>query len=134
MPGPVVAILNTNPDTIELLEFAFTHAGFTVVSGYIRDIREGTLDLGAFMRQHDPEAIVWDIALPYDRQWQFFQQVRDSGVCGPRPIVLTTTNVQALTKVAGGGEVVYEIVGKPYDLNQLIHAVRSATHERRIPG
>ena len=64
-----------------MLQLVLEQAGFRVVSGYIRDIQQGRFDLDAFVREHDPAVIVWDIALPYDRQWQFFQQTKQSGVC-----------------------------------------------------
>jgi len=126
----VIAILNTSPDTVEMLEEVLTQAGFRVVSGFIHDIRQGWLDLGVFMRQHDPAVIVWDIALPYDRQWQFFQQTKQSGVCGRSRFVLTTTNAAEVAKIAGRDQFLHEIVGKPYDLGELVRAVNEAVRER----
>ena len=131
MDGPeVIAILNTSPDTVEMLQVVFEHAGFRVVSGYIRDLQQGRLDLEAFMREHNPAVIVWDIALPYDRQWQFFQQTKQSGVCGRCRFVLTTTNAAEVAKIAGSDQLLHEIVGKPYDLGELVRAVKEAVRER----
>ena len=126
----MVAILNTSPDTVEMLEEVLTRAGFQVVSGFIHDVRQGRLDLAAFMRQHQPGVVVWDIALPYDRQWQFFQEVKQSGVCGECRFVLTTTNAAEVAKIAGRDQFLHEIVGKPYDLGELVRAVKEAMRER----
>jgi hypothetical protein len=125
MPPRVVAVLNTSPDTVELLRIAFQHAGFTVVSGYIHDVRDGRLDLEAFVRQHDPVAIVWDISPPYDVQWQFFEHIKQRPACSRCHFVITTTNVNQLRKVAGPGQELHEIIGKPYDLEVIVAAVRN---------
>lgn len=125
MPIPhVVAIVNTSPDTVEMLRVMFQFAGFSVISGYVHDIRDGRLDLEGFMHQHDPAAIVWDIAPPYEQQWKFFQHIRSRPNFAERQFVLTTTNVQQLRKVAGDIQPLYEIIGKPYDLEQVVNAVK----------
>jgi CheY-like chemotaxis protein len=122
----VVAVLNTSPDTVELLRIALQHAGLTVVSGYIHDVRDGRLDLEAFVRQHEPKAIVWDISPPYDVQWQFLEHIRQRPACAECRFVVTTTNVQQLRKVAGTDQELHEIIGKPYDLEDIVVAVRNA--------
>jgi DNA-binding response OmpR family regulator len=128
----VVAVINTSADTIDLLRNALQQAGFTVVSAFVNDVRDGRLDLESFMRQHDPAAILWDIALPYDRQWQFFQHIKDRQACGRCQFVITTPNAAEVHKVAGNDHQVYEIVGKPYDLDQVIRAVKEAVRSRPI--
>ena len=42
-----------------------------------------------------------------------------------RPFVITTTNKPALDKLVGETEAL-EIIGKPYDLAQVVDAVRAA--------
>ncbi len=100
-----------------------------MVSGYIHDIRDGRLDPEAFVRQHDPAVIVWDISPPYDIQWQFFQHIRQRPVCGRCQFVITTTNVQQLRKVAGPDQELHEIIGKPHDLEDIVGAVRNAMRD-----
>jgi DNA-binding response OmpR family regulator len=129
-PQEIVAVLNTSPDTVELLRTSLERAGFSVVTGMIHDIRDGRLDLDAFVRQHDPAVIVWDIAVPYERQWQFFNQIKESQTCGRCRFVLTTTNVREVTRVAGPQQNLHEIVGKPYDLAQVVRAVKETARER----
>jgi CheY-like chemotaxis protein len=121
-----VAVLNTSPDTVELLRISLQHASYTVVSGYIHDVRDGRLDLEAFVRQHDPGVIVWDISPPYDIQWQFLQHIRQRPAFNRCRFVITTTNVQHLRKVAGPDQELHEIIGKPYDLEDIVGAVRKA--------
>ena len=120
----VVALINTSPDTVEMLRLALEHVGFTVVTGYVHDIRSGKLDFEAFLRQHRPAVIVWDIALPYDKQWHFFQHIKASPMCAGCRFVLTTTNARAVTAIGAADEPLYEILGKPYDLGELVRAVK----------
>ena len=128
----VVAVINTSPDTVEMLRNTLQHAGFTVVTGFVHDIRDGRLDLESFLHQHDPAVIVWDIAVPYDRQWQFLQHIRKQQACGRCRFVLTTTNAAEVTKIAGRDEDIYEIVGKPYDLDEVVQAVKEAARQRAV--
>ena len=121
----VVAVFNTSEDTIDMLRHLFEHHGFVVVTAFTHDIRDGKTELEALMRQHRPDVVVYDIALPYEENWRLFQNIRTSPCCSDIPFVLTTTNEAQVRKVAGG-EPVLEIVGKPYDLDQLVAKVRAA--------
>ena len=125
----VVAIINTGPDTVEMLRQILEAAGFVVVTGYVHHIREGQLDLEAFVQQHAPDVIVWDIAPPYERQWNFFQHMK-ARVPGKHKFVLTTTNAKEVQKVAGASQHVHEIVGRSDDLGELVRSVKEAIRER----
>ena len=84
----VVAVLNTSPDTVDLLKDVFERAGFLVASAYTHDIRSGVLDVEAFLRVHRPAAIVYDIAPPYERNWAYLQHLRSTALstrCTRRP-------------------------------------------------
>jgi CheY-like chemotaxis protein len=127
----VVAVFNTSEDTIEMLRHLFEHQGFVVVTAFTHALRDGKTDLEALMRQHHPAVVVYDIALPYEQNWRLFQHIRSSPACVGVPFVLTTTNTAQVHKVAGADEPIHEIVGKPYDLEQLVKAVGRAVAARR---
>jgi CheY-like chemotaxis protein len=122
----VVAIFNTSEDTIEMLRHLFEYHGFLVVTAFTHALRDGRTDLEALMRQHRPNVVVYDIALPYEQNWRLFQHIRSSPACAGVPFVLTTTNTVQVQKVAGSEEPIHEIVGKPYDLDVLVQAVHRA--------
>jgi len=124
--APVVAIFNTSEDTTAMLRVAFEHAGFVAVTVFTTAIRDGRMELERFMTQHRPQVIVYDIALPYEANWRLFLNIRDSPACAGIAFVLTTTNVKRVREATGTSEALHEIVGKPYDLGELISLVRAA--------
>ncbi len=127
---PVVAVINTSPDIIDMLRIAFEQAGFVVVSALTYEIRDGEIDVETFVRQHGPRVIVYDLAPPYDANWQFFLHMREIPVFEGCQFVLTSTNAQYVQKLAGRDQHVYEIIGKPFDLEQIIQAVKEALRAR----
>jgi len=126
----VVGIFNTSQDTVDMLRELFEHKGFVAVSLFTYNVRDGKVDLDGWMHQHQPSVIVYDIALPYEENWRLFKHIRDSPACKNVPFLLTTTNVAQVRRVAGDAEI-YEIVGKPYDLEQLLDAVSNAASQHR---
>jgi hypothetical protein len=47
-----------------------------------------------------------------------------------KPIVLTSSNPKRVEALTGRDEAVYEIVGKPFDLNRVVRAVKEAARQR----
>src|SRR5918993_4994074 len=106
---PVVAILNSNDDLVEMMKTLIEKAGFTTVSGHVDEVRRGKLDLVNFVRQHDPRVIVYDLVPPYDRSWNYLLALRDSETMRGRPFVLTSVNAERAREVIGRSEMVYEV-------------------------
>ena len=130
-PGPTcVAIINTSDDVVEMLRMLIEQAGFVVVSAHVDEIKKGQLDLQNFIEQHDPKVIVYDIAPPYERSWAFIEHLRQRPPLKGRQFVLTTTNVNHVREFIGPAENVYEIIGKPFDLDEIVKAVKEASRAR----
>jgi len=130
---PVVAILNSNDDLVELMRDLFEKAGFVTVTGHVDDVRRGNLDLINFVEQHNPNVIVYDLVPPYERSWNYLHVLRDSKPLRGRPFVLTSVNPARATEVVGRSEMVYEVVGKPIDLDAIVTAVKEASKVRPTP-
>jgi DNA-binding NarL/FixJ family response regulator len=129
MPGvPVVAVVNTNPDLVELLKARIEAAGFVVLILHIADIRAG-LDLGAVLTQHEPKVIVYDIVSPFERNWRFFEHLRETLLRGRR-FVLTTPNARALQRLVGRDDAIYEVLDDGTDVDAIVQAVREASRAR----
>lgn len=122
---PVVAIFNSSDDTVDLLRTALDAEGFHTVVGHIGELKKGALDLETFIEHHDPTVIVYDISPPYDQNWTFLRLVRSADAVKARHFVITTTNKPALDRLVGETEAI-EIIGKPYDLRQVVASVRHA--------
>jgi len=120
--SPLLAIINTSPDLVQMLTEAAQHEGYRTITGWVPDFREGRQDLAAFLRQHEPDAVLWDIALPYDINWHYVQAVRARDIMRDCPLVLITTNKRALEALVGPTEAL-EVIGKPFDLDELFAAV-----------
>jgi hypothetical protein len=121
---PVVAVLNSNDDTVEMLRMLLETEGLLTVSAHLSDIRRGVFDFGGFLEQHDPQVILIDIPPPYDRSWLMVQHLRALPAAAHRRFVLTSTNPRRVQEIAHADEPILEIIGKPYDLGVIIDAVK----------
>jgi CheY-like chemotaxis protein len=127
----VVGVFNASADTVEMLEVLLSSAGYLALDGRVDDIKSGVSDFIAFLEVHRPDALVWDISPPYDRNWRFFKLVRSLRHLEHCAIILTTTHQQHLNEFVGEDVGALEIVGKPYDLQAVVNAVERQLQERR---
>jgi DNA-binding NarL/FixJ family response regulator len=126
--SPVAAVVNTNPDVVELLKARIEAAGFVVLIMHIADIRAG-LDVDAVLKQHDPKVIVYDVVAPFERNWRFLQHLRET-MFKDRQFVLTSPNAAAFTRRIGKDQKVYEIIEDGSDIDAIVQAVREAARAR----
>jgi CheY-like chemotaxis protein len=122
--NPLIAIFNTTPEVIEVLETLMEDEGFNVVSAIVSDFRLGRRDLIQYMKDHDPDIIIYDLPPPYANQLNFLKILQNTRVLQDKKFIFTTTNKAALEKEADGKLGAIEIIGKPFDLNVLLDAVR----------
>lgn len=130
---PVVGIINSTPDIVDMLRVTFETAGFAVVATFTHAIRDGEVDIEAMMRQHDPKVIVYDIAPPYASNWQLFQHIASMPAMQGRIFILTSINKARVEEFArGSGLPVFEVAETPYDLDALV--AEAARAQGKGPG
>ena len=119
-----VLIVNTSEDTVEALRDALTDEGYEVAAAYARDLRFGKVQLESVIAER-PDAIIYDLAPPYDENWSYFRDVFSRHpLARGIPVIVTTTNARAASGYAGPD--VLELMLKPYDLEHLLSRVKKA--------
>lgn len=120
----LVAVINSNEDIVDLICESLEEHGIHTVRGHVPDFKRGRVDLEEYFRSIRPRVAVWDIAPPYDENWEYFvEQVQACEACQASHFILTTTNQRVLTKLVGETGAM-EIIGKPFDLQRLVEAVQ----------
>jgi DNA-binding response OmpR family regulator len=123
---PTLAVFNASEDTVAFVSLFFEALGFRVVSQSwpaFDPLRAEVAD--AFLSQHHADVVIFDVSIPYPENWEHFVQFKKLLDQRKIAVVLTTTNKRALTEMIGTTNAL-EIVGKPYDLEELAAAVRDA--------
>lgn len=122
-PPPVVAIVNSNDDLVALLKELFERDGYSVVTAHIRDFRSGPRDFGTFLRAHNPSVVVYDVAIPYEENWEFLQKLRVLPEAQQTLFVVTTVNLRVLTARIGPNEAIELQGGHADDLDPVLDVI-----------
>jgi DNA-binding NarL/FixJ family response regulator len=121
-----VAVFNSNDDVVEMLRIALEMEDFVAVSMHMDEVRRGRFTLIDFVREHNPEVIIYDLVPPYDHSWRFLEHLRATPEMQGRAWVVTSTNPQRASELGRSDETVLEIIGKPYDIARIVQAVKEA--------
>ena len=122
----VVALFNASDDTVEMVQRMLDASGFQCLVGcHFSDLKKGNVDIARYLAEHQPDVVIFDISPPYRENWRFFQTLIDSHALAGRALVLTTTNKARLDEAVGKDSEAFEIVGKPYDLDQIKSAIQA---------
>jgi len=120
----VVAVIDSDPDGTELLKTILEMHGMVVATGNLTEFRVGKANFLEFLQRVAPDVIVYDVGLPYEANYQFLEHARENPAFPRCGIVITTTNARSVERLLGVRAL--EILGKPYDLEVLVEAVRRA--------
>ena len=109
-----------------MLRTALAHHGLTsLASVHVADLCTGRQDFTAFLAEHDPRVLVCDITIPYDRNWAF-PPVAPGAAADARPPRHPDHDQQGRAGAFVGPTQAIEIHGKPYDVEQIVEAVKKA--------
>jgi DNA-binding NtrC family response regulator len=123
-----VAVFNAHADTVEMLHLALQHAGFDTIDAPLHEFQRGIADALAFLHRHVPDAVVYDISPPYERTAAFCCDLHEAE--GGSAWVITSTNPKLTARELRTRPEKYELIGKPYDLDHVVAAVRRAIKKR----
>jgi DNA-binding NtrC family response regulator len=127
---PCIAIINTSEEAIQLLQELMMDEGFATVTAYVPVFKRGERDIEAFFQEHHPQAVLYDIAIPYLENWTFFQeQILARDLLPATCFVITTTNRTVLEMLVGPTSAI-ELIGRPFDLDMIVQAVHRAIASR----
>ena len=128
-----VAVLNSSPTLIALLQQVLEDEGFATVTARVPEIQRGSEDFLALMTEHDPEVVIYDVCPPYEENWNFLKLLMDTEVVASRRFLITSTN-GALVSALAGTAMPIPVVAKPFDLEEVIVRVRQLLQQGRPPG
>lgn len=129
---PVVAVLNNMEDLVRMFAEILRGAGYDVVTAMLADARRGEVDLVAFLKEHDPRVIIYDVSFPYAVNWTMLEGLRDRGALKDRGVLVTTPNKKAMQDLLRVSDVL-EITGVPDEYSQLVERVGKLLKEPRFP-
>jgi DNA-binding response OmpR family regulator len=133
-PPPIVSLFNASDDTVEMVKRMLETTGICCLTTCrFADLRKGNIDFNTYLRTCNPAVVIFDISPPYVENWAFFKTMRDSIGMEKRGLVLTTTNKLRLDEIIGNDSNAIEIVGKPYDLQQICDAIERALRKTESP-
>jgi DNA-binding response OmpR family regulator len=129
---PVIALFDASDDTVEMVRRMLDASGLGCLVGcHFSDVKKGALDFARYLDAHEPDVVIFDISPPYKEHWDFIKTLRESRAMEGRGVVLTTTNRKRLHEAAGPDSEAFDVVGKPYDLDQLTIAIQAALERAR---
>ncbi len=120
-------------DVVETLARLLEEHGFQTVIGRIEEIQSGILDLVAFLEEHDPQVILFDLPRPYEQHLNFLRLLTTTDSLKRRGWVLMTTHEEVLRVAFRSVDGQASIVGKPYVPTAVLQAVQTA-FEGRVLG
>jgi CheY-like chemotaxis protein len=127
MPERSVLIVDGCKDTADMLEFAFGAAGLIVHQPPCADAADRYEAIDRAIHALAPDAILFDVALPYDENLLAFTRMANAGAFATTPVIVTTTNVRVVSGLNRELSLgLYDVVEKPYRLEVLMRRVSSA--------
>jgi DNA-binding response OmpR family regulator len=126
-----VAIFNAHADTVEMLHVALQHSGFETIDAPLKEFVQGIEAALAFLHEHAPDAVVYDVSLPYEQMAEFCCQLQEADI--KRGWVITSTNPARTARDLRARPEEYELIGKPYDLDHVVAAVHRVVSKKSGP-
>jgi DNA-binding response OmpR family regulator len=117
---PLIAVMDSSRDLVSILQSALDEDGFRTVGRVATRDEDATVPL-AFLRDHQPAAVVYNVSPLDPASWTCLTDLRRQWQRGH--FLLTTTNLGALRAHVGPSDP-SALLGKPFDLSALTTSLR----------
>jgi DNA-binding response OmpR family regulator len=123
MGGPVILIIDDDPNIIELLSVNLLASGYEIMTAV-----DGK-DAQAKILQRMPQLIVLDIMMPEIDGWELCKWIRDDSLLKDMKIIMLTAKGTEKDKLIGR-EILQadEYMTKPFDIDELKKNVERLLH------
>lgn len=129
-----VAVVEGDADARDMLAILLEQrVGVAAPTCGLRDVQRGGVDWPAWIREHDPDAILWDLPHPYAHAVAFLRLVCTSSTVAARPFIVLTTNALAVGRELDDcpAEHVVAVLQKPFSARDLLNAIIRASVWRK---
>lgn len=120
-----VAVLNSSKEITDVLSEIFKEEGHDTCTSFTYLYKGDDRSFDRFIKRCKPDVIIYDVAIPYKQNYELFKKLSQHESVKHIPFILTTTNKEALESLVGKTPT-HELIGKPYDLKQIVTAVQHA--------
>src|SRR5581483_12205164 len=98
---PLIAVINSSIGIARVLQRACEFAGYRTIIGLLPQFPRGAVDGCTFLVAHQPRAVIFDVSPPYASGWRLLTEVRRSLGQSAPAFLVTSTNPQAVSELAG---------------------------------
>jgi CheY-like chemotaxis protein len=119
---PVVLVVDDEEDLLLTIAVLLQAEGYEV-----RTAKDGVTALDAIFSHPKPDVVLLDLAMPDLDGWGFVRAARADSEVRSIPIIVMTASPPDVARRDGGLEGARLIIHKPFELDQLLHAIGIAT-------
>jgi DNA-binding response OmpR family regulator len=122
-----LVILNNSALLLKMLCEWFEQRRYHCDTAVLADMRHAHEEVGAFIKAHRPDVVIYDVGMPYRSSWDLLAVIRSASALQSQPFVVTTPNKRKLEQAVGRTPAI-EIGDRDADLLRVLKAVEAATH------
>ena len=94
-----IAVLNTSKEITNVLAVVFREEGHETCESFTYLYRGDDKSFDKFIAECNPDVIIFDIAIPYEENYDLFKKLSQRDCVKHTPFILTTTNKAVLEKL-----------------------------------
>lgn len=123
----VVALFSASTEAVDLLRWM---QDVSDVNEYIwcrfADVKKGRVNVAEYLTAHNPQVLLFDIALPYLENWRFAKGLCAAPAMRGRREMFITTNKAQLDAALGKDSHAIDVAGTPAVIHQVVTALEDA--------